>query len=430
MGRAERRDARTFARSMLLSGGPSSKEAHSLIQAIVHDVIASYKASRGQCRPSMMPKYRKALEPFLADLFGAAAVGKWSKLATNTEALQRLPGGATAFKAMRLAMASEGLLEELPGYIRHYEMFGHLQTRSSRTCFRPTGSLLALARRHGVSLEDVGSHFTPGKAPPPAPSAVLEVRAAKLSKKDRPRLLPIDLENPQAAAIMASTQHLNAFLMEPGRIEGIAFAGLRRVFSNGDLPGFDWQWHGRFYSMPGADAYENMEGGTAARSAAIRIDGSKTTEVDFSASHLTVIQGLLGFPFDASIDPYDLPGITREEVKAWITMALGASNPNVGGRKFDKARAVGIDRYPFLADLQSLGVSTLDLQYHEAEIMLAAMEALRDQHDVAFLPVHDSLMVPKVHARLAAETMVRAFQAHFIDRIRLATAPNPRVNGY
>jgi len=426
MDLSDRRDARTFARSMLLTGTPASPEAHRLVANVVDQVIAPHRAVQGQLRPTMLPKYREALAPFLTDLLVASAAGKWSKLETNTNALHGHPGGSTAFKVMREAMRSAGLLEELPGYKRTYPMFGVEQSRSSRTSFRPTAQLLLLAKGHGVAPENLGEHFRPSKAAVPEGFAVIEARATKKDRNDKPRLLPVNLEDPKAAAIIRDMERLNAFLMEDGRIEGIVFAGLRRVFTNADQPDFDWQWHGRFYSIPGADAYEHMEGGSEARARAIRMDGEEVAEIDVSASQLTILHGLLGLPFDPTADPYALPGVSRDEVKRWITWALGASDPAIGGRKADKARAAGLARYPFLARLPELGFNTNVLSFHEAEVMRLTMENLMAQ-DIGFLPVHDAIMIPASKRNEAVGAMQGAFRRHFTDHVRTSGVLEPRI---
>ncbi len=423
---SDKRDARTYARSMFLNGSPVSSEANSLISSLVGEVIVPQRGTEGQVRPTMVQKYNETLGPFIADLLDAARADRWSKLATHTNALTRLPGGATAFRTMRQAMRTAGLLEELPGYKRTYIMFGYPQTRSSRTSFRPSAALLKMAEEHGVRLQDLRRHFTTSKASVPIALDAVEARAEKMAKKDRPKRLPVDLENPRAALIASRMEKLNSYLMAPGRVDGIAFAGLRRVFSNADRPDFDWQWHGRFYSMPGADAYENMEGRAAARGRVIRIDGSEVAEVDISAAHLTILHGLLGVPFDPSEDPYAIPGVERDKVKDWLLTAIGSADPDVGGNRFLKPRKAGLARYPFLGDLASLGITALDLQYHEAEIMRVAMETIMEDHGVGFLPVHDALIVAKGDEEIAAEALRGAFQRHF-ETLGL-TPPAPRIH--
>lgn len=424
---ADRRDARTFSRAMLLQGGPVSAEGTAFVAEIVDQVVSPRQAARGQLRPSTVEKYRQATGAFLADLLFAARAGRWSKRETNTNALTDLPGGATAFKTMREAMGAAGLLEELPGYRKVPQLrFGKEYTQAARTCFRPTEMLLGMAETHGVPLRSWAAHFTLGELQVPLPAQVVEARG-EVKDGERPRRLEVDLAAPKAAAIVASMARLNAHLLVPGRIDGIAFAGLRRLFLKADRPDFDWQRHGRFYSMPPGDEYERMEGGVSARASVVRIDGSEVTEVDIGASHLTVLHGLLGLSFDHARDPYGIEGTDREAVKEWLLWALGRSDPTAGGPKHSRTRAAMLGRYPFLGDLPALGIGPLDLQYHESEIVRLAMETLMDR-GVGFLPVHDALMVARVNQGMAQDALRDAFRAYFVDVLGLSAAPVPRLS--
>ena len=427
MGLPERRDARTFSRAMLLKGGAVSAEGSNLVTGIVDDVISPYQSAQGQLRPTMVAKCRAATNAFLADLLFAAQSGRWSKLQTGTNALTGLPGGATAFRTMRAAMGAQGLLEELPGYRKAPQVrFGREFTQSAKQAFRPTGKLLAMAEAHGVPLASCTGHFALGTLKAPASAQVIEARAT-VPKGSPPRRLTVDLADPKAAEIVASMGRLNAHLLEPGRIEGIAFAGLRRVFLKADRPDCAWQWHGRYYSMPEADAYELMEGGAATRARVVRIDGEAVTAVDIGASHLTLLHGLLGLPFDETRDPYGIEGADRDAVKQWLLYALGSSDPAAGGQKHNRVRAAMLDRYPFLVDLPSLGIGPLDLQYHEAEIMRLAMEALAAK-GIGFLPVHDELMVAKGNGETAKDALRGAFRRYFKEHLGLEAAPVPRLS--
>jgi hypothetical protein len=221
-------------------------------------------------------------------------------------------------------------------------------------------------------------------------------------------------------------RRLNAFLLEPGRIEGITFAGLRRSFNNADHPDFAYQWHGRYYSLPQGDLYEHMEGGKTTRQRLIKIDGEPAVEVDISASHLTILHGLLGVPCDGEGDPYGLLGHDRETVKAWLLLALGSSGASHGGNRFLAVKKAGLARYPFLADLPTLGIGPLDLHYHEAEILGLAMEDLMER-GIGFLPIHDALMVAERNAGGAVDAIKRGFDRYFRGRLGLTVVPVPIV---
>lgn len=90
-------------------------------------------------------------------------------------------------------------------------------------------------------------------------------------------------------------------------------------FECGDHPLFDWNLGGRLYSV-GEDNYQQLGGAERAR---IRINGKPTCELDIRASNLTIFQALVGQPLDfvnnPGLDPYTLPGLPREVVKAFIT---------------------------------------------------------------------------------------------------------------
>ena len=46
----------------------------------------------------------------------------------------------------------------------------------------------------------------------------------------------------------ADVKSLNRFLAD-FELEGGGFSGYRRLFSNGDIDGFDFQWGGRLYGV-------------------------------------------------------------------------------------------------------------------------------------------------------------------------------------
>lgn len=222
-----------------------------------------------------------------------------------------------------------------------------------------------------------------------------------------------------------SVAGLNAYLATK-RIEGFAFAGLRRIFSNGDQPGFDWQWGGRFYSLPEGDSYELWKGGTQVRIATIRIEGEPVAEVDISACHLTILYGLRGVPFDPDKDPYDIPGIARAKVKRWLTFALGKGTSEPIGSWYARVREATLEAHPILRDLATYGKSSLDLQYHESEILLSSLVALMD-HDVPTLPIHDGLIVPASKETEAKDALRVAFGRYFRDRLGMNVDITPRV---
>ena len=60
------------------------------------------------------------------------------------------------------------------------------------------------------------------------------------------------------------------------------------------------------------------------------INGEEVCEIDIRASYLTIFHALYGEPFDATNDPYDVPGLgpeARDVVKMWVTASFGNNAP-------------------------------------------------------------------------------------------------------
>lgn len=83
--------------------------------------------------------------------------------------------------------------------------------------------------------------------------------------------------------------------------------------------------------------------------------------------------------------------------------------------------------HPILLRLASCGIGPLDLQFHEAEILARAMTTLRDRHDVAALPVHDSLAVPLGRLDVAASVLKEAFGSYLMDELGYPSMVIPSI---
>lgn len=410
----ERWTIRSQAGAMPLKGGPKSPQAAELVDTLTNTVVLPYRATSRQLRPTMVPKYRQALGATLADVLTAAGDGKWAKRRMANEALSGCPGGRGAFRDARRALEAKGYLQSIPGF-RKAPNGPH--STFDLTCFRPTPALLQAANDHGVRLDNVRLHFAADLGSKPRLSELVVVRSKTQVDGKKASLTPAN-DDLVLVAQRDRMARLNAFLSEKGRVEGIVFGGLRRIFSHGDQPGFQWQWGGRLYSLPGWEDYITKPKET--RQARLRLDGEETLEIDISAAHLTILYGLRGQDFDARTDPYIVPGRGakgRNGVKLWLTRALGASSLSVGGKPYQKVRKAVLAHHPILTGLEGYGITALDLQYHESEIVLAALEELTFTYGVTALPVHDALIVPKSKVDLAENVLVEAFQRYFKDTL-------------
>jgi hypothetical protein len=349
---------------------------------------------------------------------------------------RKLGFGYDIFIEVTGTLEAEGLLVRRVGYPRWGAPKG--QKQGATTCFQMTDGMLALADAFGVSTDNWEDHWT--LRPEFGSDQVdkrLELRARRKSQRGQKQPavdLPVDLSDPGAAELDAQIARINRFLLSQD-IDGLSFHGLRRIFNNGDQPDFAWNKGGRFYSAPGGQAYERWNADLRQR--VITIDGKRVVEVDLKASHLTLLHALAGQPFnptnDPFYDPYKTEDFPRLVVKLWVAQALGSSNPRPfqwskkSQADYEQDRpgqwlqdafpisevgAVVKHKHPLLIELRFLRFSTLDLQYHEAEILRRAMEKLIFPHGIPVLPIHDALIVPHTLAAEAERCLKDAFKEY------------------
>ncbi len=112
----------------------------------------------------------------------------------------------------------------------------------------------------------------------------------------------------------ADVTSLNKFLAGFESKGGGSF-GYRRLFSNGDIDGFEFQRGGRLYGV-GDDSSQTIKKTERQR---MMIGGQEVVEIDTNASYLTILHGIAGHPLSKRDDLYAISGYDRTIVKAWIT---------------------------------------------------------------------------------------------------------------
>ena len=191
------------------------------------------------------------------------------------------------------------------------------------------------------------------------------------------------------------------------------------------------------------------------RLARVTISGEPVVEVDVSASHLSIMHGLLGLELPKG-DLYAFPSVPRQVVKAWITATLGKGSPvTKWARKAiaDNPKLADYDpkqlgahigkRYPFLgtpaaAVVEAAGLAGLDwigppeqllthrLMAIEAKALTGAMEYAR-AFDVLALPMHDGLIVPASGEGCAKRGLDGAYATLAKVRIRMTVERTPSL---
>jgi hypothetical protein len=181
---------------------------------------------------------------------------------------------------------------------------------------------------------------------------------------------------------------LNSFF-DAFSLRGGVHRGFIRVFNNGDHPKFNWNMGGRLYSY-GENNYQQMDRADRLR---MTINHDRVCEIDIRASYLTIFHALYGVDFDATEDPYVVPGLgeeARDVVKMWITASFGNNAPITKwpreltakyrertGKTLGKRYAASkisekvIERFPLLA---RLGESVNGIERGWAELMYIEAE--------------------------------------------------------
>lgn len=428
-----------------LSGQPTSPEAQELVTSLLDDVVLPHRLTLGHSKRAgavTIEKLRTATQALIADLMnlarpigegGSPVAGAHGMSRNDFPSKGRLGFGYDIFHQVVGALEAKRLLTISVGYPRWGAPEG--EKTGSATCFCLTDAMFELARVHGVEVADWMKHWTlRATLGASTGMAFVELRTKRTgdfwSTKQPPKSMRVDFSDPKVLRLQNQMQRMNDFFRSQ-RIDGFTFGGLRRIFNNGDQDDFDWNKGGRYYSVPGSQAYERLP--ARRREGLITINGEPVKEVDLRASHLTLLYALTGRTFDPVRDPYDIEDWPRIIVKLWIAQVLGSSNPKPTlwsrtsnadyaaerpdsdlGQDFP-IREVGAavtNKHPLLIELRVLKMTTLDLQYHEAEILRLAMEKLMFEQGVPVLPIHDALIAPRSRTAIVEDCLKLAFREY------------------
>jgi hypothetical protein len=233
------------------------------------------------------------------------------------------------------------------------------------------------------------------------------------------------LRTPQTEQLEAEVRELNEFTTSV-KFEGGVHQGYRRIFNCGDAATFNWNKGGRLFGV-GEESYQRLK---KELRWAMRINDEPVVEIDVQASHLTMLYALQGEHLDTSHDPYNIEGLPRAVVKAWVTMTLGYDrfharwSPEVKkeleehglslkGLSAPVVRERILATHPILKDWPEGRLSCFDLMFLESEAILGTMLTLKRAYSVVCLSVHDSIIVP-ASAQSVAEEVIKTEYAKAI----------------
>ena len=333
------------------------------------------------------------------------------------------PVGYKTFKPIVETMAAVGLISISKGRNAQAPQFDEGAAPSYHpslaTRFRPTQIMVSMADQAGVHHGSARKHF-----PQQLPNNVIEVRGKSTTVRGmKTKGKKLKLAHTEKSRVMETDiKSLNKFLAG-FELEGGSFSGYRRLFSNGDIDGFDFQWGGRLYGV-GDDSYQTIKKTERQK---MTIGGEEVVEIDINASYLTIFHGIAGHPLPNRDDLYAIGGYNRTIVKAWITATIGHHGfhtrwPPTAIREIKDAgidKPTGLtmtslqpdilDHFPMLADWPSQKVTWADLMFTESEIIIGTMLELMHSYGIPCFSVHDSIIVRKSDQRIAMDTLKDQF---------------------
>lgn len=327
------------------------------------------------------------------------------------------------FTQLTKAWQDMGILEKT-GFFRVKETFegeniGVYYARASR--FRCKFPLLDLASRHGILPTNVKDHFNRdfGRI------SIVTVRDEKI-KSNGKRLQSKNLKasGHRYEAEVLPVQELNGFLRSGG-FDLSDTPWVYRLYNRGNYPDFDYNMGGRMY----CGSEDNWQGKSSVERSRITKNGRPTVEIDVRASHLHILYAIHDLDLPVEPDPYALSTASRDVVKGLFAAICGR-----GGRPTQWPQGMADDYkeqtgnkisskyklsqvldglYALHPVLHRVTAGKLDwarLQYEESACFMSAMLELGRNHEVAALPVHDSLIVDVEDRELAEDILGLAYE--------------------
>ena len=411
---------------MSLSCPPASPEAKSLVDDIIDIITKSEKRQRAR-KADEVPVFKSAVGLIIGDLligFHTREAG-WSYLSMSTSAFSDRPVGYKAFKTIVETMEAAGLIKVSLGRNSKNIQFDKSDKVSYSpgfaTRFKPTPLLVSMAEKAWVDGKAVTKHF-----PPQLPKQVIEVRARSQNTrghKIKGRKLKFT-QTEKSRVMEAEVKELNRFLASFD-LDGAGFSGFRRLFHEGDIKGFDFQWGGRLYGV-GDFNYQGMRKTDRPN---LLINGEAISEIDINASYLSILHGISGYALPDRDDIYDIGGEDRTIVKTWVASTIGHHTFHTrwpknaiqelkdAGIKKPKSmtmpslQSIILEHFLMLADWPSQRVTWADLMFIESEIVIGTMLELMRSYGAPSFPVHDSIIVRKSDTELALDILSQQFSS-------------------
>jgi hypothetical protein len=413
-----------------LKGRATSTSAAALVSHLAEAHPRTTKNATRSNRPRKLePQFHAAIGAFLADLLMAQGNGEgggWLRLSLAKNAFKK-PSLVSyrMFGGLRTSWKAAGLIEEHAGYPGKLGFGNPGPVVGSMTRFRATPKLLKIAEEQSVLVQQIQDHFYIEFEMP-----------TELVQLTSPSGLTRNTD--QAKSLRNEVAELNAHFATH-KLEGARHIGWVRKFHGVSPDEYMLNRGGRLYSQPPMPAtnYQNMPQEQRLK---LRMDGERVSEIDISASYLTMFYAAHGKRIEMNDAYGNIVGpdaLDRAIVKFWVNASFGNRSliakwsPNLKktfakryqekGWTIDPARhsvrsvrEKTLARHPLLGQWGTKLASNMPwswghLMFSESRVIISTMLRLAREHNIPAAPVHDSLIVPRSKEEVAERVLDEQF---------------------
>jgi hypothetical protein len=299
-----------------LKGRATSPSAAALVSYLADAYPRTTKnATRSNKARTLEPKVHAAIAAFLADLLmaqGNEECAGWLRLSLAKNNFKKpAPVSYRMFEGLRDAWKAAGLIAEHAGYPGKLGFGNPGPLVGSMTRFRATPKLLKISEEQGVLIRNLQDHFFIEFE---MPSELVQLTSPSGFTRN----------TAQATSLRNEVAELNAHFAAH-KLEGARHIGWVRKFHGVSPDKYMLNRGGRLYSQPPMPA-TNYQSMPQEQRLNLRIDGEPVSEIDISASFLTIFYAAHGRHLERKDAYSDIVGSDAEDravVKFWVNASFG-----------------------------------------------------------------------------------------------------------
>ena len=440
-----------YASFMAFSWVPATQAAHELINNVIEILLEKEQRLRVR-RKADQSAFEHGVASILSDLFIAYTEkhSRWCYRSLHNDTFIGTPVGAVTFRKIINLMQELSFVErqkggnvrnplarvDSSGCSTNLDIDTYVPGWASRFCCGP--ELLELANNFGITPDNIREHFT--RTMPHNPIVLRASSSRKRFRKIRGRRMKIEKTDKKAQRLRQEVQGLNDYLGQQ-KLEGGNFTGYYRIFNEGNREDFDWNMGARLYCT-GEGNYQQMSKNDRLD---MTINGEPVVEIDLTASYLYILYTKLNEPLPDREDFYEIPGLSRDIVKAWMTATLGFDKFHIRWpvktkqRLAEKGIETGkeltmprveekiLEAFTPLRNWPNCEFRWYHLMYWESEAISNTLLTLKDDHDIPAYSVHDSIIVPASAEEVATKCLINSYEKLFGITPKLKVNRPPRM---